>query len=65
PFWPFLLPRYQQNREVNRNIYIIEGMLGRISLNLTKIYLQFSKGYIKEVLADWLPQAIGKLIMKL
>lgn len=36
-------------------------MLGHSSVNTTQIYLQFPKGYIKEVLAVWLPQINDKV----
>lgn len=43
------------------NIYLVKEMLGHSSVNTTQIYLQFPKGYIKEVLADWLPQINDKV----
>ena len=43
------------------NIYLVKEMLGHSSVNTTQIYLQFPKGYIKEVLADWLPQINDKI----
>ncbi len=43
------------------NIYLVKEMLGHSSVNTTQIYLQFPKGYIKEVLADWLPQINSKV----
>lgn len=43
------------------NIYLVKEMLGHSSVNTTQIYLQFPDGYIKEVLADWLPQINDKV----
>jgi site-specific recombinase XerD len=43
------------------NIYLVKEMLGHSSVITTQIYLQFPDGYIKEVLADWLPQANNKV----
>ena len=36
-------------------------MLGHSNITTTQIYLQFPNGYIKEVLADWLPQINDKV----
>lgn len=43
------------------NIYLVKEMLGHSSVNTTQIYLQFPDGYIKEVLADWLPLVNDKV----